>query len=424
MKEVGIGILGLGTVGTAVYKILTENREQLRERTGLDLVVRRIAVKDLKKKRAVTLPSSLLTDRADDVVADLSVGIVVELIGGIDPAGRLVLEAIRRGKAVVTANKALLAERGAEVFREASARGVAVGFEASVAGGIPILKAIREGYVGNRIQEVYGIINGTSNYILTEMTEKGAAFGETVRRAQSEGFAEKDPRLDVGGIDAAQKLAILISLCYGVEPPLTGISVEGIERVTPLDIDFARRFGYVIKLLAIAKDRLGRIEAHVHPTLIPNGHPLADVRGVFNAIYLKGDAVGEAMFFGRGAGGMPTASAVVSDIAMIAGGITLPQPSLRDVAFIPMDELASEFYLRFSVIDRPGVLAKIANHLGGNDVSISSVYQHGRDEGSRVSIVVMTHEAVERNLRKAVAMIDSLDEVVDATAVMRVQRLG
>ncbi|MBI4373864.1 MAG: homoserine dehydrogenase, partial [Deltaproteobacteria bacterium] len=300
MKTVKIGLLGLGTVGSGVYKLLTERGLFLEERLGTRFEIKKILVRDSKKVRKVAVPASLLTTNPEEVLADEEISIVVELIGGVEPAHAYVVKALKSGKKVVTANKSLLAQKGDEVFRLAREKKIPLGFEASVAGGIPILKAIQEGFVGNRIQEIYGIINGTSNYVLSEMTEKGEAFDRILARAQKEGYAESDPQIDINGHDAAQKLSILISLCTGNAPSLDKIAVEGIQNITPFDIEAARKLGFKIKLLAIFKEKEGRVEARVHPTFIPLSHPLADVGGIFNAIVLKGDAVGETMFYGRG----------------------------------------------------------------------------------------------------------------------------
>jgi len=429
-KTIGIGLLGLGTVGTGVWKLLEQNGDLLKERAGVSLEIKRVCVRDPKKKREIQVPENLISINPDDILNDPGVDIVVELMGGIEPAGKILIEAIRRGKHVVTANKALIADRGEKLFKAAREKGVSFGFEASVAGGIPIIKAIREGFIANRIQEIYGIINGTANFILTEMADRGGDFSTVLKQAQKEGFAEQDPSFDVKGIDASQKLSILISLCYGVTPPREGMYVEGIDRVTGLDIEFARKLGYVIKLLAISKDHAGAVEARVHPTMVPLHHPLADVKGVFNAIYLKGDAVGETMFFGRGAGMMPTASAVVSDIAQIAQevsrGYAAPAvlPVMKTPTIQPIEELVTPYYFRFSVVDRPGVLAQIAKHLGDHDISIANVYQQERDAGAKVPIVVMTHDAHERNVRQSVEKIDKLESVLDRTMVIRVERFG
>lgn len=426
MKTIQIGLMGLGTVGSGVWKLLTERATLLEERVGLQLRIKKILVQNLSKQRKVEVPASLLTTDLQEIVGDPEIGIVVELIGGI-AVGSYLTQAIEAGKQVVTANKALLAERGGEIFARARARGVRIGFEASVAGGIPILKVIREGFVGNKIQEVYGIINGTSNFILSEMTEKGTDFAGALRQAQGMGYAESDPKMDIDGRDAAQKLAILISLCCGAEPSVKGIFVEGIERITPFDVEAAKRLGFVPKLLAISKQKSDTIEARVHPTLIPKAHPLADVSGVFNAIYLKGDAVGEAMFYGRGAGMMPTASAVVADIVEVARAIGRgeepPSTPLSIATFGSMDNLMTEYYLRFSVIDRPGVLAQIAHCLGTNDISISTVFQYEQDKGARVPIIITTHEAKEKNVQKAIQEIDRLESVLDKTVLLRMERL-
>jgi homoserine dehydrogenase len=430
-KDIGIGLIGLGTVGTAVWKLLETNKGLIEERTGVSLRIVKVAAKDLKKKRDVNVPASLLTANPEDVVKDPNVDIVIEVMGGVDTAGSLVLKALENGKHVVTANKALLAERAPDIFKAARKKNLSVGFEASVAGGIPLLQALREGLVANRIHEIYGIINGTCNYILTEMSEKGANFGDVLKQAQKEGYAEQDSSFDVQGIDASQKLALLVMLCYGVVPPQTkkdGLFVEGIDKITALDINFAKKLGYTIKLLAISKDHAGAIEARVHPTMIPLSHPLADVRGVFNAAFLKADAVGDMMFLGRGAGGMPTASAVVSDVTRIAqaiasGGRAGDAPTLQPVSLQPIEELSTEYYLRFSVVDKPGVLAQIATHLGEQEISIASVYQQERDEGALVPIVVMTHKARERDIRKAISKIDNLESVLDKTVLIRVEHL-
>jgi homoserine dehydrogenase len=427
-REIGVGLIGLGTVGSGVVKLLEQNKDLIEERIGVSLKLRKVCVKDLKKKRDVSVPAGLLTENPEDVLNDPDTAIVVEVMGGLEPAGGLILKALEKGKHVVTANKALLADRAPQIFKKAAEKGLSIGFEASVAGGIPILQAVREGFVANRIQALYGIINGTSNYILTEMSERGGAFADVLKQAQAAGYAEQDPSFDVKGIDAAQKLAVLISLCHGVTPPKEGMFIEGIDRITPLDIEFAGNLGYAIKLLAISKESEGKIEARVHPTMVPLHHPLADVKGVFNAIFLKGDAVGDTMFFGRGAGMMPTASAVVSDIARIAsqaacGGKAAASVALKPASLQSMEDLATDYYLRFSVVDKPGVLAKIASLLGENDISIASVYQQERDEGSKVPIVIMTHQAREKNIQTAISKIDKLDAVLDKTVLIRVEHL-
>ncbi len=425
MKTLHIGMIGLGTVGSGVWKILSEHRALLESRLGLTLNLKKIAVRDLKKKRELKIPPGVLTQRVEDIWEDPEITLVVEVMGGADnpyPA-----EALRRGKHVVTANKALLATRGAELLRLAAERGLFVGYEAAVAGGVPIIKAIEESFVGNRIQQLYGIINGTANFILSEMTEQGKAFPEVLQEAQKLGYAEQDPKMDIEGLDAAQKLAILVSLCFGTEPHASEIYAEGITRITPLDIQFAKKFGYVIKLLAVAKDHQGSIEARVHPTMVPESHPLAEVDGVFNAIYLKGDAIGESMFLGRGAGSLPTASSIVSDVAMLArltgSGVKAPliHRAWQSIPYRKMDEIESRYYLRFSVLDKPGVMAQIAGILGNHAISISSVYQHDRDEGAKVPIVVMTHQAKERDVQQSLKAINDLETVVEDAVLIRVE---
>ena len=428
MKAIQVGLLGLGTVGSGVYQLLEERSGLIEGRTGLRFEVKRILVRDKGRQRSVEVPPSRLTTDPGEILGDPEIPLVVELMGGISPAGRYLLQAVDGGRHVVTANKALLAERGEELFSRARERRVSVGFEASVAGGIPILKAIREGFVGNRILEIYGIINGTSNFILSEMTQRGAAFQEILAEAQRQGYAERDPKMDIDGTDAAQKLSILLLVCYGGLPPGRAVYVEGIDRITPFDLEAVGKQGFAVKLLAIAKQQGGKITARVHPTLVPKSHPLADVSGVFNAVYLKGDPVGEAMFYGRGAGMMPTASAVVSDMvaagqAILRGGSVWEPPPSGTAAFGSIDDLATEYYLRFSVVDRPGVLARIASLLGANQISISTVHQYGASSGSKVPIVITTHEARESNVRKAIEEIDRLESVLDKTMLIRVERL-
>jgi homoserine dehydrogenase len=366
MKTVNVGLIGAGTVGCGVIKVLTENSELIEKRSGVRIQLKKIADIDIKRKRPVQIPESLLTTNAWEIIEDTEIPIVIELVGGTTVAKDFVLGAIERGKHVVTANKALLALYGKEIFLAASKREVDVGFEASVGGGIPIIRAIREGYVANNILSIYGIINGTSNYILSKMTEEGREFNEVLKQAQAEGYAEADPSLDIDGIDAAHKLSILVMLSFGIFLDFSRIHVEGIRNITPLDISFANEFGYRIKLLAIAKSREGRIEARVHPTLVRKETPLADVSGVFNAIHVTGDAVGPTMLYGMGAGMMPTASAVVSDVVEIAKNITLgnshsslPRFYGGDISSspLPMSEITTKYYLRFQVEDRPGVFS-------------------------------------------------------------------
>lgn len=421
-----IGLLGFGTVGAGVFKLITERCGLLEERSGVRFEIKKILVRDLKKPRKVEVDPRLLTTNPEEVLADPEISTVVELIGGIEPARSYLIQAIQSGKKVVTANKLLLAEKGGEIFELARECKTPVGFEASVGGGIPIIRALQEGFVGNQINEIYGIVNATSNYILSEMSLKGSEFQEVFAHAQSEGYVESDPRMDIEGHDAAQKLSILTALSSGSSPAPDKIYVEGISRITHFDIESAEQLGFRIKLLAVYKQHEGRIEARVHPTFIPLRHPLSDVNGFFNAIYVKGDAVGETMFYGRGGGMMPTASAVVSDIVSVERTVFDPSllPTARPVSFFSLEELSMEYYLRFTVVDRPGVLGQIANALGANEISIASVDQHGQDKGGRVPIVIMLHRAQEKNVRKAIQIIDQMEPVLDKTLCIRVEPLA
>jgi len=433
MREIKVGLIGFGTVGSGVARILQKNAGLLEKRMGARLILKRVADIDLKTDRGVRLKPGVLTRRAEDVIEDREIAIVMELMGGVEPARTFILKAIRNKKHIVTANKALLALHGDEIFREAHRHGVDVNFEASVGGGIPLIRSIKEGLVANRIHSIFGILNGTSNYILSKMTDEGGDFGEVLREAQEKGYAEADPTYDIEGIDAAHKLAILIRLAFGTPLPFDRIFIGGISQITPLDIQFSREFGYRIKLLAIAKLEKGKIEAHVHPTMIPEGHLLSTVDGVFNAIYIKGDAVGPALFYGQGAGQMPTGSAVVSDLVELgrnvltqASGRRVPLLSFQEWAVeeIPlkkMDDVTTPFYMRFSALDRPRVLSKISGILGKNDISISAVIQKGRRVDGAVPVVMMTHEAKEKNVHRALQEINRLGVILGKTMFIRVE---
>ncbi|MGB7573202.1 MAG: homoserine dehydrogenase [Thermodesulfobacteriota bacterium] len=433
MREIKVGLIGFGTVGSGVVRILQKNSRLIEKRMGAKLVVKRIADIDLKKDRGVKVKPGVLTRRAEDVIKDPEIDIVMELMGGVEPAKTFILEAIRNKKHIVTANKALLALHGDEIFREAHRFGVDVNFEASVGGGIPLIRSIKEGLVANRIHSIFGILNGTSNYILSKMTDEGGDFKEVLKEAQEKGYAEADPTYDIEGIDAAHKLAILTRLAFGTPLRFKDIFIGGISEITPLDIQFSREFGYRIKLLAIAKMEKGRIEAHVHPTMIPEAHLLSTVEGVFNAIYIKGDAVGPALFYGQGAGQMPTGSAVVSDLVELgrnvliqASGRRVPLLSFQEWAIeeIPlkkMDDVMMPFYMRFSALDRPRVLSKISGILGKNDISISAVIQKGRQVNGAVPVVMMTHEAKEKNVRRALKEINRLGVILGKTMFIRVE---
>ncbi len=431
MQQIGIGLAGLGNVGAGVFKHLTLNRALLRERLGLELVVRKVAVRDAARARDVAVPPEMLTTRWQDVLDDPAVQIAVELMGGLKEAREFILGAIERGKMVVTGNKALLAEHGKEIFDAATAKKVPVFFEAAVAGGIPIIKAIREGFIANHITSIHGIINGTSNYILTRMTEAGLSFEAALAEAQAAGYAEADPTLDVNGWDAAHKAVILASLAYGTWIDCKQIYVEGIEKIRASDIAFADDLGYRIKLLGIIKaDTEGQIEVRVHPTLIKKSHVLASVNGVFNALAVHGDVVGDTLFYGRGAGQDPTASAVISDLAEAALALQSPR---RDCGFMPhglygqckpLDAISTQYYLRISVKDRPGVLAQVAGILGENNIGISSMIQPESEEGEDASLVLMVHDATHGQMQRAIERISALGCVKKAPQVLRVENFS
>jgi homoserine dehydrogenase len=430
--DVRIGLLGLGTVGSGVVKLLERHGEKLRRRLGQGIRIARVAVRDPRRQRPAQVDPKLLTTDAGAVVTDPQIDVVVELIGGLEPARSLVLAAFEHGKDVVTANKALLARYGREIFQAAEQRGSRLGFEASVAGGIPIVRILRESLAGDRNRSIYGIVNGTCNSILTAMTDEGKDFAEALAEAQAAGLAEADPSLDIDGIDAAQKLSLLVMLAFGARCPVSQIHTEGIRGVSALDVRFAAELGYVIKLLAIARDDGRSIEARVHPTMIRRGHLLADVRGAFNAIHIQGEALGPSTYVGLGAGMLPTATAVAGDIVEIARErllgthrptppLGLPWRALRQRPLKPIGDLESEYYLRVLVVDRPGVLARIAGILGRHGISIATVIQRGRDRRASVPIVIRTHEAIERNLRAALAEIARLDVVRGRPVRLRIE---
>ena len=432
MKQIHIGLLGFGTVGSGMVKILLENREVIESRLGASLALKWIADLDLERDRGVAVDASLLTTDAEMVVDDPEVDIVVELVGGYEPAKSFILKAIENGKHVVTANKALLAAHGDEIFSAASRKGVEVGFEASVGGGIPLIRSLKEGLVADRIESLFGILNGTANYILTKMTDQAKPFSKVLEEAQALGYAEADPTFDIEGIDTAHKLTILLAIAYGVPIDSEAVYTEGISKVTPLDIKFIKEFGYRIKLLAISKDDGEAIEARVHPTLIADDSMLANVNDAYNALYIKGDAVGNVMLYGPGAGMMPTGSAVVSDLVDVARNIlTDAVGRVPSVGYQPagvkarriksIEELKTEYYFRVSAEDRPGVLSKISGILGKHQISIKSVHQKGRDLVGAVPIVMITHEAKEAAVRMALSEIDQLDVVKDKSVLIRIE---
>ena len=431
MKEVKIALVGLGTVGTGVVKVLESHGGEMQERAGCRLVLHRIADADLSRPReGLDLARLPLVGDANRLLDDAEVQIVIELVGGLEPARTFILKALQSGKHVVTANKALLAHHGPELFREARRHRVMLGFEAAVAGGIPLIRAVKEGLAANRIVSALGIVNGTCNYILSKMTDEARDFAEVLKEAQAKGYAETDPTLDIEGLDSAHKLQILASLAFRTSVDLKDIYTEGITGVSEQEVVNAAELGYRIKLLAIAKASDGALEACVHPTMIPAASPMAAVSGVFNAVFITGDNVGNLMFYGRGAGQLPTASAVWSDTLDIARRVAhgipaldveLPSVSGRPLPLRPMDEIRSAYYLRVMAMDRPGVLAQVAGILGSHDISLVSVLQKGRAHGEAVPVVMMTHEARERDMRGALAAIDKLPVVAAHTAMIRVE---
>ena len=432
MKEINIGLLGCGTVGTGVAKILIENRDLIRSRVGTTLNLRRVADIDLKTDRGIRFDDGVFISDAYKIVDDPDIDIIVEMIGGEGVAMDLILRAIDNNKQVVTANKALLANHGNSIFKAAAKKGVDLAFEASVGGCMPIIKSLRESLVGNHVKSMAGILNGTCNYILSRSTDDGSSFEDVLAEAQEKGFAEADPTLDVEGIDTAHKLAILTSLAYGMEINFKDIYIEGISNITPMDIDLAGQFGYRIKLLAISKDTGNAVDARVHPTMIPFDNLLSSVNGVLNAITITGDAVGDVMLYGHGAGMMPAASAAISDTVDIARNLlsdasgrvpllSYQMGNIRKIPIMPVDEILTHYYFRFAAMDRPGVLSKISGILGDLGISIKSVHQKGRKTKGPVPIVMLTHLAKEADVQKAMAKITDLAVVKDRPVLIRIE---
>ncbi len=435
MKPINVGLLGIGTVGSGTWEVLQRNASEIERRAGRGIRITQVADKDTKKASAIVKQGARVVDDAFSLVRDKNIDIVIELIGGTGIAKDLVLEAIRHGKHVVTANKALLATHGNEIFKAAQQRGVMVAFEASVAGGIPIIKALREGLAANRIEWIAGIINGTSNFILSEMRDKGLPFAAALKDAQKKGYAETDPSFDIEGVDAAHKLTILSALAFGVPMQLKKCFVEGIQKLTGDDIRYAEELGYRIKLLGITKRTDKGIELRVHPTLIPARRLIANVEGVMNAVLVKGDAAGATMYYGAGAGSQPTASAVVADLVDVTRLVTAdPEQRVPHLAFqpdrlaqdpiLPIGEVETSYYLRMRVKDRPGVLADVTRILADSKISIGAMVQKEPGEGeSRVDIVMLTHRAVEKNVNAALAKIEKLPTVVGKVTRIRLEEL-
>ena len=435
MRQVNLGIIGGGTVGGGVYQAIQRNGTLMASRLGVSLSIRRVAVRDLKKARAVNLPASLLTTDWQSVVADPEVNLIVELMGGTTTARQVVLAALKLGKPVVTANKALLSAHGEELFAAAQKHGTNLDSEASVAGGIPIIKVLREGLIGNRITRLFGIVNGTCNYILTRMKDEGADFAAVLAEAQRLGYAETPPDLDIDGHDAAHKTGILASLAHGFWVNPKQIYTEGIRTITRQDIEFAAKLGYTIRLLGCVKVASGvrskksTIQVSVYPALVPNSHVLANVNGVFNAVYVRGDVVGDTLYYGRGAGQDATASAVLSDLADAALDLKcgtknrIPPfiPHERDGAVLSMDAVVSRYYVRLTVEDRPGVFAKIAGILAKAKIGISSIIQPEGHDGVTVPVILMIHDAPNAVMREALAAVAKLPVVKSAPVMIRVE---
>ncbi len=433
MSEVKVGLIGFGTVGAGTVEVLTTNRELIEDRVGAAIALKRIADLDIQSDRGVKVDHGLLTTDAMEIINDPEIDVVVELIGGCDEAMAYILMAMERGKHVVTANKALIAQHGNQLFEAAERCGVDIAFEASVGGGIPIIRALREGLAANRIEAVLAILNGTSNYILTRMTEEGLSFHDALELAQKLGYAEADWTLDIDGSDAAHKLTIIVSLAFGYPCKYEDVYREGIEEISPEDIRFAAEFGYCVKLLAIARRVDDQIEARLHPAFVPLDHILANVNEAYNAIYIEGDFVGPTLFYGLGAGRRPTGSAVVSDLIDIARNhikgvarrvspFSFARSPAAKLSLRPMDQVVSDYYFRVSALDKPGVLSRISGVLGSNNISIASVIQKKREALGSVPVVMLTHEARERDVRKSLEIIDKLDVVTEKTVLFRVER--
>ncbi len=435
MRPTRVGLLGIGTVGGGTWDVLSRNAGEIRRRAGRAIRIVRVADKDVKKARRLVGRSAQVVGDAGSVVRAPDIDIVIELIGGTGVALRLVLEAIAHGKHVVTANKALLAKHGNRIFKAAQKQGVMVAFEASVGGGIPIIKALREGLAANRIEWIAGIINGTSNFILSEMRDKGLPFAKVLAEAQALGYAEADPTFDIEGVDAAHKLTILSALAFGVPMQFSKVYTEGISKLTQADIGYAEELGYRIKLLGITRRAARGIELRVHPTLVPSRRLIANVEGVMNAILVKGDAVGATMYYGAGAGSRPTASAVVADLLDVTRLITAdPGHRVPHLAFqpdqlsatpiLPMGEVETSYYLRLRVLDKPGVLARITRILADSRISIDAMVQKEPGEGEqRVDIVLLTHRALEKNVDAALRRIEKLPTVLGRVTRIRLEEL-
>jgi homoserine dehydrogenase len=422
-----IAIAGLGTVGSGVLQLLDRQADLLTQRAGRRIIVAAVSARDRRRDRGTDLSAVRWYEDAAAMAADPEIDVVVELIGGADGIASQVLDtALEHGKHVVTANKALMAHDGTRLAAQAEKKGLILSFEAAVAGGIPVIKGLREGLAGNRLERVYGILNGTSNFILTTMRESGHEFAEVLAEAQKLGYAEADPSFDIDGIDAAHKLAILASLGFSRPADLDGVYAEGIRHVSRLDIDFAEELGYRIKLLGVARLTEEGLEQRVHPCMVPRGTPIAAVEGVYNAVVAEGDFVGRVMLQGRGAGAFPTASAVAADLVDIAAGrhplpFGVPAAALRDIPGVPIERHQSAYYIRLMVVDQPGVIADVAAALRDEQVSMESMIQRGRAPGEAVPVVMTTHVTVEAAMRRALGRIEALDSVLEPPRMIRIE---
>ena len=433
MPRINVGLIGFGTVGAGVADVLTGNKQLIEDRVGAEIVLKKIADLDITSDRGVKIDPECLTTDAMEIINDPEIDVVIELIGGCDRAMEYISKAMEKGKHVITANKALIAQHGSLLFEKAAQHDVDIAFGGSVAGGIPIIRALREGLAANHIKSVLAILNGTSNYVLTKMTQEGLPFDEALSITKELGYAEADSRLDIDGSDAAHKLTIIVSLAFGVPFTYQEIYREGIDRVSPEDVRFASELGYCLKLLAIARETDRHIEARVHPAFVPLDHILANVNDAYNAIYVEGDFAGPTLFYGLGAGRRPTGSAIVSDLIDIARNkikgisrrispLSFARPSSKGLSIKPMDQVVTDYYFRFSAVDRPGVLSKISGILGNNNISIASVIQKKRESDGSVPIVMLTHEAREKDVRTSLDIIDNLDIVTEKTILFRVEK--
>jgi homoserine dehydrogenase len=424
-KIIKIGVLGCGTVGTHFINALTKNKKVLRDKTGIEFTIVKVLDKDKRKK---SLFPDIFTSHEGEILESEDVDVVVELIGGIEYAYEFVKKSLMLGKSVVTANKALISEKGGEIFKLADENKVYIGFEASVAGAIPIIKAIRESFIGNQLSKMLGILNGTTNYILTRMSLNASNFSQALSQAQKFGYAEADPALDVTGFDTAHKLSILSTIAFNKSVYWKNIPIEGIENIDPMDISFTKEFGYRIKLLAVAQKKGRRLDLRVHPTLLPKKHPLSPVEGVYNAVYLEGNLAGRSLFYGEGAGGNAAASAVISDVVDIGEKLiykNLPCKAAfyedKRIVSLPIEDILTKYYFRFTALDKPGVLSRIAEILGRKGISIASVIQKQESPEKAVPILMLTHTAKENSVQKAISQINKLEIIKKPTVILRVE---